>query len=112
MTSDTEDNVSVKDVDMNSELEDNTSLTKDAHECNGKKDSVEKNQRSSCHCSVVERQEREIVNLKRKLQERDVYGASASSESENRYVYFTLTRLPYDSTHIYPYFSRFILFDP
>ena len=86
MTSETEDNnVSVKDVDMNFELENSTFLSKDLQECNGKKDSVEKYQRINCHCSVVERQEREIVNLKRKLKERDVYGASTSSESENRY---------------------------
>ena len=86
MTSETEDNnVYIKDVDMNSELEDNAFLSKDLQECNGKKDSAEKYQRSNCHCSVVERQEREIVNLKRKLKERDVYGASTSSESENRY---------------------------
>ena len=76
---------------MSSELEDNNSVVKDAHEHNGKKDSVEKFQRSSCQCSVVERQEREIVNLKRKLQERDVYGASTSSECETRYEYSKIT---------------------
>ena len=93
MTSETDENLSTKDVDMSSEQEDNNSLVKDAHEYNGKKDSVEKCQRSSCHCSVVERQEREIVNLKRKLQERDVYGASTSSESETRYKYLKITSL-------------------
>ena len=43
------------------------------------------NERSTiCSCTIVERQQREIVSLKRKLQEREVYGPSTKSYSENR----------------------------
>ena len=45
---------------------------------------VEKIQRNNCHCAVMDRQEREIVNLRRKLQEKEVYGTSTRKEPENR----------------------------
>ena len=39
---------------------------------------------TNCNCTIVERQQREIVSLKRKLQEREVYGPSTKIYSENR----------------------------
>ena len=51
---------------------------------NNKNVPMEKATRGYCHCSIMDRQQREIVNLKRKLQEREVYGPSAKGDSEHR----------------------------
>ena len=45
---------------------------------------VEKPAHSNCHCSIMDRQQREIVNLKRKLQEREVYGPFEKGTVEHR----------------------------
>lgn len=51
---------------------------------NDKNGLVEKIVRNTCHCSTMDRQQREIVTLKRKLQEREVYGPSAKGAVEDR----------------------------
>merc|ERR1712098_733121 len=52
----------------------------------GNKNTTETNSQGTCHCSVMDRQQREIVNLKRKLQEKDVYGSASNEVQENRKI--------------------------
>ena len=68
------------------EEEKDKSIHEDVHVSNDKKIEKFGRHNTSCHCSIMDRQQREIVNLKRKLQEKEVYGASTKSEGEHRYV--------------------------
>ena len=81
---DNESSTQNKDDDMASDQEKSLSDTKNTDETLENKNTTETNSQATCHCSVMDRQQREIVNLKRKLQEIDVYGSASNEVQENR----------------------------
>ena len=81
---DMESSTQNKDEEMASDQEKSLSDTKSKDETLENKNTTEANSQANCHCSVMDRQQREIVNLKRKLQEKDVYGPASNEVQENR----------------------------
>ena len=81
---DKENSTQNKDEEVASDHEKSLSDTKKKDEILENKNTTESNSQAPCHCSVMDRQQREIVNLKRKLQEKDVYGSATKEVQENR----------------------------
>ena len=81
---DKENSTQNKDEEGASDHEKSLSDTKNKDETLENKNTTETNSQATCHCSVMDRQQREIVNLKRKLQEKDVYGSATKEVQENR----------------------------
>ena len=80
-----EDPSVTKDIEMPSEQDEEASFeTTNSKEIIETKSASDTNFQSICSSSVIDRQQREIVNLKRKLQEREVYGSPTKSVQEQK----------------------------
>lgn len=79
---DVEGSVSTKDIEMTSDKEEVITEVKDVKETSDNQSIIKMNSFATCHCNVMDRQQREIVSLKRKLQEKDVYGSPSDDVHE------------------------------
>ena len=73
-----------KDTEMSTEQEEEVSVETTNKEIIETKTPSDTNSQATCNCSVIDRQQREIVNLKRKLQEREVYGSPTKAVQEQK----------------------------